>query len=140
MASRVMVPLAAKPKLKQEEWDEAVNTNVEDFDLPVRAKPRGLGVARWATRAGRKRKPPFRGRTGRQRGWPGGGRAALLQGSPHGSRTGRPAHAPPTARCPTASSALQPDEAVESARKEFELQGYDLSAVIMSATGGNVDA
>lgn len=36
MASRVMVPAAPKPKLSQDEWDEAVNTNVEDFDMPVR--------------------------------------------------------------------------------------------------------
>lgn len=30
---------------------------------------------------------------------------------------------------------MQSDEAVESAVKEFELQGYDLSTIIRSATG-----
>ena len=35
MASRVMVPKDQRPKLPQTEWDEAVTTNIEDFDMSV---------------------------------------------------------------------------------------------------------
>ncbi len=36
-----------------------------------------------------------------------------------------------------AARIVQAEEAISSAVEEFELQGYDLSQVIKSATGGN---
>jgi hypothetical protein len=107
MASRVMVPKDQRPKLPQAEWDEAVTTNIEDFDMSVSAQVR---------------RPTCRSSRG-------------CRNLPPCKRITPMAPAVITSVCGVCA---QPEEAVEAAKKEFEMQGYDLSTVIMKASGGDV--
>jgi hypothetical protein len=82
----------------QEAFDEAVRTNLEDFGMEVRTRRCGERGAHCA--AAPRRFPPSRPR------------AAAARGSP--ARLTRPAAAAP-----------QPEEAVQSAVEEFEMQVRD---------------
>lgn len=144
---------APKPRLAQEEFDDAVKTNIEDFDMGVSSEQ--LGVSALPARCTMPCRGPIlndspciahaAGAQQRAQAWVSSkfqtmhapwpwNHLLLLQSccQAHAFDANLHAH-------PSPILLPQPEEAVKAAIEEFTVQGYDLSGVLKQAGGGNLE-